>query len=136
MGQRLEEAYRLLGIPANSDPERVAEAYRRLARATHPDVSADPEAAARFAALTSAYRLASATARSEHSTGRLHQGGMPGTDSPAATSAAGSGSDSEGVRPLGEVSPYPRAGLRRQPPLVAGPVLVRRFRDDPGAGEA
>ena len=134
MVQRLEEAYRLLGVPADSDPERVAEAYRRLARATHPDVSADPDAAARFVALASAYRLVSAAARSAQSTGRPQEGGTSRSgrapaDPPPATSRAGAASGSMGAPPLGEVSPYPRAGHGR-PPIVAGPVSVRRLRDE------
>ena len=57
MDGRLDEALKVLGIPAGSDHETVASAYRRLARATHPDVSPEPDAAARFAAVTAAYRV-------------------------------------------------------------------------------
>jgi len=111
MVQRLEEALRVLGIPANSGPEQVAEAYRRLARATHPDVSADPDAAARFATLAAAYRLASASARSDSA----HHPAVnvePGADAPTR----------EGGWP------------RRRPPIVAGPVVVRPFDDSSRRG--
>jgi len=118
MVQRLEEAYRVLGVPADSDLEHVAEAYRRLARATHPDVNADPDAAARFAALAAAYRLVS---------GRTPDPPPPPTpsDPATATSPAGPPSGSVGAPPLGTASPYLRAGPGR-PPIVAGPVSVRR----------
>ena len=57
MDRQLDEALKVLGIPADSDRETVASAYRRLARATHPDVSPDPDAAERFAIVTAAYRV-------------------------------------------------------------------------------
>lgn len=135
MVQRLEEAWQILGIPANSDPEQVVEAYRRLARATHPDVSADPDAAARFATLTWAYKLVSATARSERPAGRPQEGGdLPRTHHPTAATAAGGGAGFVDAQPRTGASPYLRAGTDR-PPIVAGPVLVRRFRDDTQVGE-
>jgi curved DNA-binding protein CbpA len=136
MAQRLEEALRVLGIPADSDPEHVAEAYRRLARATHPDVSADPDAAARFATLASAYRLVSATARSErseHSADRPHARGMSSRTDPPTDVGSGLRTGFGRARPLGAVSPYLRAG-RDRPPIVAGPVLVRRFRSEHASG--
>lgn len=147
---RLEEAYRLLGVPADSDLERVAEVYRRLARATHPDVSADRDASARFAALASAYHLVSAAARSGHVTGRQEDDVPPSSqtptsessespqtstpnpaETPTATSRSGFRS---GARPLGEVSPYLRTGPGRRP-IVAGPVSVRHLRDHDASGE-
>ena len=59
MDKQLEEALQVLGIPADSDRETVTGAYRRLARATHPDVSPNPDAAERFATVAAAYRLVS-----------------------------------------------------------------------------
>lgn len=59
MDSRRVEAFGVLGIPADSDQDAVAHAYRRLARATHPDVSDDPDAADRFAAVAAAYQLVS-----------------------------------------------------------------------------
>jgi curved DNA-binding protein CbpA len=53
------EARTILGIPADSAHDEVARAYRRRARATHPDVSADPDAAAQFDAVSTAYRVLS-----------------------------------------------------------------------------
>ena len=57
MARSIEEALRVLGVAADSDPATVAHAYRRLARATHPDVSPDPDATHRFATVAAAYRL-------------------------------------------------------------------------------
>lgn len=63
MDKNRVEAFRVLGIPADSDQDAVAHAYRSLARTTHPDVSADPGAADRFATIAAAYRLLSAAPR-------------------------------------------------------------------------
>ena len=63
MDRQLDEALKVLAIPVDSDPETVTSAYRRLARATHPDVSPDPDAAEQFATVTAAYRLVSAVPR-------------------------------------------------------------------------
>lgn len=54
----LEDAWAVLGLAADADRDQVTRAYRRLARATHPDVSPTPDAAARFAAVARAYRRA------------------------------------------------------------------------------
>jgi len=54
----LEAALAVLGLAAGADRDQVTSAYRRLARATHPDVSPTPDAAARFAAVANAYRRA------------------------------------------------------------------------------
>ena len=52
----LEAAWAVLGLTADADRDQVTRAYRRLALSTHPDVSPRPDAAARFAAVTNAYR--------------------------------------------------------------------------------
>jgi hypothetical protein len=59
MDRSRAEAFRVLGIPASSDQDAVVHAYRTLARATHPDLSNDPDAADRFATVAAAYRLVS-----------------------------------------------------------------------------
>jgi hypothetical protein len=62
----LRAAWAVLGLAADADRDQVTRAYRRLARATHPDVSPSPDAAARFAAIGNAYRRAvEATRRHE-----------------------------------------------------------------------
>ena len=54
----LGAAWGVLGLAADADRVQVTRAYRRLARVTHPDVSPNPDAAARFAAIANAYRRA------------------------------------------------------------------------------
>jgi DnaJ domain len=140
MDGRLDEALKVLGIPPGSDHESVASAYRRLARATHPDVSTDPDATAQFAAVTAAYRL---VCRSTHA--RPHPRLHP-QDGPASTSWSlgwpapapnlyqpedlAGGWSTPTWHPRGRfllgVSPVAPARLWRRPPIVAGPVLVRR----------
>ena len=126
------DAFQVLGIPADSDAEAVAHAYRRLARVTHPDVSADPEAANRFATLAAAYRLATQASEAvggSASTGRsgLLFGGPAFRDchSDDGQTSDGAlrwwGSVPEWSMPLG---PTPRGGHRQQAPIVAGPVFV------------
>jgi hypothetical protein len=56
MDPGLEAAWAVLGLAADADRDQVTRAYRRLALSTHPDVSPLPDAAARFAAVTNAYR--------------------------------------------------------------------------------
>jgi curved DNA-binding protein CbpA len=63
MSRSIEQAAAVLRVAADSDPATVAHAYGRLARATHPDVSGDPDAAQRFATVAAAYRLLADHAR-------------------------------------------------------------------------
>jgi len=146
MERQLEEALKVLGIPADSDHERVTNAYRQLARMTHPDVSPDPDAAERFATVTAAYRLVSAaTGHSRHS-GRaatssessLLRPPPPRSYGPAdlAGDCATPSSDAVRSRLLFTASPYLRAESWGRPPIVAGPVMVRRAQGDVGVSEA
>lgn len=62
-------AYALLGVALDADREAVTRAYHRLARDNHPDLSDAPDAAARFDAVTAAYRCAlkvAASGRTPH----------------------------------------------------------------------
>ena len=133
MVQRLEEAWQILGVPANSDPGQVAEAYRRLARATHPDVSTDPDAAARFATLAWAYRLVSETARaerSERSAGRAQEHGLPRPHPPTAAMAAARivlNTPSRTCSAIAGWSLLRRAARRSFPPFEIGTRLVPFF---------
>ena len=90
------EAFQLLGIPRDSDRDTIAHAYRRLARAVHPDVSAEADAAERFANLADAYRIAT--------TAPAHQ--------PAVLA--------------GDEVPIRRPGVpnAQEAPIVAGPVRI------------
>lgn len=52
--------YRVLDVAPGASPETIVHAYRQQARASHPDARPDdPEAAARFRMLTSAYQVLS-----------------------------------------------------------------------------
>lgn len=100
MRDSIEDALDMLGVSGDSDPATLARAYRHLARQNHPDVSDDPDAAQRFAALSAAYRLAA-----DHV--RAHP--PPRPDRSAATGLGVSRLEPQGMR---------------QPPIVAGPVRV------------
>jgi hypothetical protein len=147
MDRQRDEALTVLGIPADSDRETVTSAYRRLARATHPDVSPDPDAAQRFATVAAAYRLVSVAPAP--GTG-LHPEAEPRTrDSlrvwPApppnffepediADDWATRASDPDPASLLLGVSPPGTARSWRRPSIVAGPVMVRRVQPDAGSG--
>jgi len=49
--------YATLGVSREASPDEIRSAFRRLARLYHPDVSQLPDAAARFADITAAYRV-------------------------------------------------------------------------------
>ena len=58
------DPYQVLGVTVGASREDIVRAYRRAAHAAHPDARpADPEAAARFRALTDAYNLLSHAGR-------------------------------------------------------------------------
>lgn len=48
--------HQILGVPQDANMASIKLAYRRLARRYHPDVSSEPDASERFAAITEAYR--------------------------------------------------------------------------------
>jgi curved DNA-binding protein CbpA len=146
MDRQLDQALEVLGIPADSDHETVNSAYRRLARATHPDLSPDPDAAERFATVSAAYRLVSGVSRSlPHP--RLDPEGVPPktyfsprrpAPSPhldeaedSADEGAHPASDPGDIRYLLEVPPFESARPRPRPLIVAGPVVVHS-QPDPG----
>jgi len=54
-----EDPYRVLQVEPHADQEAVRAAYRRLARLYHPDLNADPAAAARMRAINAAYAVLS-----------------------------------------------------------------------------
>ncbi|WP_082563753.1 MULTISPECIES: J domain-containing protein [unclassified Nocardioides] len=141
MDRRRTEAFEVLGIPVDSDADAVAHAYRRLARVTHPDVSAEPEAAARFAALAAAYRLASQVDAVTEGSASARRPGMrypgsaygrePGYGDPTSDWARGWGSV-----PQWPIALWPNRSGRPRPgvPIVAGPVFISPARR-PGNGE-
>lgn len=99
MDSRQMEAFRVLGIPPDSDRDAVVRAYRRLAQANHPDVSNDAEAAERFAAVAAAYQVISHMPRRDDVP-------VPG--------------------PTPRPTPMTTIGgrIHQRPPIVAGPVSV------------
>jgi hypothetical protein len=156
MSRSLEEALSVLGVAANSDPETVARAYRRLARATHPDVSPEPDAAQRFAAVAAAYRLVCDRARQAPRAGSDHGGSHEPAETagPAAFLSPwlASNKSSSECRADGrstktttdERIPFLSPGLKASPfgpgqartgaVIVAGPVMVQALRTDPTPG--
>lgn len=122
-------ALALLGLGEGASRAQVVRAWRRAAREVHPDRSAAPDAAGRFAELCAAYAVARA-ATEEHSPAARPPGGratesVPG---PAARPAA---------RPMPPPQRLPRRGVpvndplrRASPPLVAGPVVVEPWPSD------
>ena len=51
------DLYELLGVPRDADEATIKKAFRRLARELHPDVSAEPDAEARFREAAEAYEV-------------------------------------------------------------------------------
>jgi hypothetical protein len=128
-----------LGLSDDADRDAVAHAYRRLARATHPDVSDSPDAAARFAALTAAYRRAIAGV----DPATLETAAPPAA--PAATRVTASAPRTNPyVRSAPTAAHGPRGPIIRpfidlaaanDPPIVAGPVRWVRSSVDRWADE-
>ena len=73
---RAEEAWRVLGLPAQPSAREVKIAFRRLAKSTHPDAIGGSTATSKFARITEAYEVALADAIAA---GRI---GAPGRDLP------------------------------------------------------
>jgi len=122
MSWSIEQALEVLGVTADSDPDAVAHAYRRLARATHPDVSPQPDAAERFAALEAAYRLVA-----DHARARLRAASRtePRVDAPSQPVASGHLASSHTVPgPWWSTPP----SLREAATIVPGPVVFRARR--------
>ncbi len=56
-GPRAADLYRLLQVDPEADVEIIGAAYRKLAQRYHPDVTDDPEAAARMAEINAAWEV-------------------------------------------------------------------------------
>ena len=127
MESRRIEAFGVLGIPADSDQNAVVHAYRRLARATHPDVSDDPDAAGRFATVAAAYQLVSRDPRTTSIPVRIHEP-APGDEGLARASVRVEGGLTLGepVHRSWEAPMSTLLGGRRdkRAPIVAGPAWV------------
>jgi curved DNA-binding protein CbpA len=55
----VEDPYAVLGIDADASGDAIRQAYRSKARTCHPDVTREPQAAARFRRLAAAYEILS-----------------------------------------------------------------------------
>jgi hypothetical protein len=137
MDRSRAEAFRVLGIPVDSDRDAVARAYRTLARATHPDISDDPDAADRFATVAAAYRLVSRDPATASITARIHAPG-PGDGGWARGPAGVEDGTAWGV-PVGGSWGSPMVTVLRgrghgQAVIVAGPAWVSPPRG-PESGE-
>jgi curved DNA-binding protein len=83
-----KDYYQMLGVARDASPEAIKKAYRQLARKYHPDVSKEPDAAARMSEVNEAYAVLSDPERKAayDNVGQGHQGGEhftppPGWDS-------------------------------------------------------
>jgi molecular chaperone DnaJ len=76
--------YEILGVGRNASDAEIKRVFRKLAQQWHPDVSGDPEAAARFKEINEAYQVLSDPRRRQiyDVMGRAGLGEMPGGESP------------------------------------------------------
>lgn len=148
MDNQFDTAWDVLGIPRDSDRRTVTSAYRRLARATHPDLSSHPDAD-RFTAATWAYRLLSEASRSRRplmpdpAVGPLPERSSPlgagwsNRSAPEDLAEPRTTRVTDQLRVVRLFAGWAPAGVRSwdPPPIVAGPVIIRRSRiDDPHGG--
>ena len=102
-GRTTTDFYKLLMVDPEADPEIIAVAYRKLAQRYHPDVTDDPDAAAKMAAINAAYDvLKDPGKRAAYDRERRFGAstGRPGTRPAGTTGTAGSGTGSaSGARP-------------------------------------
>ena len=103
---RVEEAWRLLGLPARPSALAVKVAFRRLAKSTHPDAIGGGEATTlQFARITEAYDVALADAIAA---GRLvgpGRGQSPARPAPATRRAAQPPRPKSGGQPTASARP-------------------------------
>jgi curved DNA-binding protein len=108
---KYKDYYETLGVPRDATAEQVKKAYRRLARKFHPDVSKEPDAAARMQELNEAKEvLADAEKRAAYDAlGRGHRPGEdfePPPDWDAGFEFSGSGADRGGGAHSAEYSDF------------------------------
>ncbi len=103
---RVEEAWRVLGLPARPSALAVKIAFRRLAKSTHPDAIGGGEATTlQFARITEAYDVALADATAA---GRLvgpGRGQPPARSAPATRRAAQPPRPKSGAQPTASARP-------------------------------
>jgi curved DNA-binding protein CbpA len=96
------DPYKTLQVDPEAEDEVIAAAYRRLARKYHPDVAADPEAAARMAAINAAWEsIGDPTKRAAFDRQRAVEGALQRRSTESGTSTAGAGGASTGAAASG-----------------------------------
>ena len=110
--------YVVLGVSAHADQVAIRRAYRRLVRLYHPDLrSADPDAAAKFQAITAAYEILGDPERRETWDQGLGTG-----------SRSKEGRRPSAIRRSAEVHPASKRTQEswawKAPPLWVGPVRI------------
>ncbi len=100
---RTEEAWRVLGLPAQPSAREVKIAFRRLAKSTHPDAIGGSTATSKFARITEAYEVALADAVAA---GRI---GAPGRELPPTRPVAAPRRAAPQPRPNAGAQPTPSA---------------------------
>lgn len=100
---RTEEAWRVLGLPAQPSAREVKIAFRRLAKSTHPDAIGGSTATSKFARITEAYEVALADAVAA---GRI---GAPGRELPPTRPAPAPRRAAPQPRPNAGAQPTPSA---------------------------
>jgi hypothetical protein len=84
---RREDAWRVLGLPAQPSTREIKIAFRRLAKSTHPDAIGGVAATSRFAKITEAYDVALADAIAAGRIGSPSRELKPARPTPAAAPA-------------------------------------------------
>ena len=80
---RREDAWRILGLPAQPSTREVKSAFRRLAKSTHPDAIGGSTATSKFARITEAYEVALADAIAAGRVGASRREAPPVRPAPA-----------------------------------------------------
>ena len=123
LGRTHVDPYRVLGVSVGASQQDITRAYRRAVQHAHPDAQPhDPQAVARFRALTDAYELLRDPGR-RADYDRYHPAPEPSRN-PSPPGYAGVGSRRPGP-------PFP-PGPPSSRPIWAGPVLV----EPPGVAPA
>jgi curved DNA-binding protein CbpA len=113
MTEEQPDLYLVLGLSPDASRTEIAHAYRRQARAVHPDAQpSDPDASARFRALTQAYEVLSDPSRRD----AYDQHRVPAKPAPG---------PSPRRPPAWRPPAWPPPGV----PLWAGPVYIQPDED-------
>jgi curved DNA-binding protein CbpA len=117
MTEEQPDLYLVLGLSPDASRTEIVHAYRRQARALHPDARpSDPDASARFRALTQAYEVLSDPSRRD----AYDQRRAPAKPTPAKRAPA-----KPAPRPARRSPAWPPPGV----PLWAGPVYIQPDED-------